>query len=125
MSVALALTSSAAAYLLGLDEAAIRAALDACLATDAEMDEYRAIWSVDEERLREANGEVTPFRFAVGDAVECCLGAGEWQRGVVLKQYHREAAWPSDRWMPYHVQLDDGELIWAPADSNACIRSAS
>ena len=46
-----------------LDTGAIKAALDECLVTDEEMEEYRAIWSVDEERLASQNG---PFRFEVG-----------------------------------------------------------
>ena len=102
-----------------LESERIRAALDACLATDDEMAEYRAIWSVEEERLAAAAG---PFRFDVGEEVECCMGRDQWCRGKVLAHYYREPQWPPERWMPYQVELDDGDLIWSPADVNACIR---
>ena len=105
-----------------LDQEAIARALDGCLATDEEMDEYKAVWSVDEERIRDSFG---PFRFEVGSKVECAMGANEWARGTVVRQFYREPMWPADRWMPYQVELeDDGDLIWAPADSNECIRKA-
>lgn len=103
----------------GLDVDSIKRALDDCLLSDVEMDEYRAIWSIDEQRLSEAKG---PFRFKVGEQVECCLGESEWYRGIVVAHYYREAQWPLDRWMPYQVRLDDSSLIWAPADVDACIR---
>ena len=108
-----------------LDEEAIRKALDSCLATDEEMLQYEAIWSIDESRLADTNGEVTPFRFAVGDKVECCLGEDDWEVGKVVKLYYRDPQWEPERWMPYQIQLDSGDLIFAPADLDACIRSAS
>ena len=183
-----------------LDEAGITAALDECLCTDAELAEYRAVWSAEQDRIDVEHG---PFRFAVGDAVECAMGAGMWQRGKVVAQhgrmvklaapdsgtaghlrlhlwlgapcrlrtarfctpeqscarvgpavppcrrrarphgttshadfaahrpsrYYREPAWPPERWTPYQVELEspegsEGELIWAPADLDACIRAA-
>ena len=52
------------------------------------------------------------------------MGDDEWARGTIVKQYYREAIWTTDRWMPYQVQLESGDLIWAPADAAACIRSA-
>lgn len=109
---------------IGLDVVAIERALDACLADDEEMRLYQAVWSVDEERLRDANGEATPFRFDHGDRVECATGEGVWESGTVLSTYYRQPLWPIDRWMPYEVELDDGDLIWAPADKDVCIRRA-
>ncbi|KAL1521859.1 hypothetical protein AB1Y20_021510 [Prymnesium parvum] len=104
-----------------LDEAKITAALDSCLASDKEMAEYELAWAVEEERIAASAG---PFRFEKGASVECCLGPNMWERGVVVGHYYREAAWPTDRWMPYQVQLESGELIYAPADVEDCIRSA-
>lgn len=106
-----------------LNEEGITAALDECLCTDDELAEYRAVWSAEQDRIDVEHG---PFRFAVGDAVECAMGAGMWQRGKVVAQYYREPQWPPERWTPYQVELDgpEGELIWAPADLDACIRAA-
>jgi len=106
-----------------LDTAAIEQALDSCLVTDDEMSEYEAIWSVDDERIAAQNG---PFRFAIGEAVTCNVGNGTWAKGKVSDHFYREANWPADRWMPYQVLLDgtEGEYIFAPADMDACIRSA-
>ena len=69
-----------------LDEAGITAALDSCLCTDSELAEYRAVWSAEQDRIDVEHG---PFRFAVGDAVECAMGAGMWQRGKVVAQHGR------------------------------------
>ena len=106
---------------MGLDTDAIRTALDTCLADDSEMLRYKALWSVDEERIKDSFG---PFRFDVGARVECCMGEDDWAKGKIVKQFYREPQWPTDRWMPYQVELDDGDVIWAPADLNACIRAA-
>ena len=104
-----------------LDESKLTAALDSCLATDQEMAEYEMVWSVDDERIAADSG---PLRFDKGAAVECCMGGKTWQRGVVVAHYYRDAAWPTDRWMPYRVQLDEsGEHIFAPLDVEHCIRA--
>jgi G3E family GTPase len=105
----------------GLDTAAIEGALNACLLTDSEMDVYRAGWAAEDARRAQESG---PFRFEVGTTVECCMGENFWAKGKIVKQYYREPDWPADRWMPYQVQLDDEQLIWAPADVDDCIRRA-
>lgn len=105
-----------------LDEQAITAALDACLCTDDEMQQYRMVWSAEQDRIEQEHG---PFRFEVGAEVECAMGVGEWKRGVVVAQYHREKQWPPERWTPYLVELEDGQVIWVPADLDACIRAPS
>ena len=107
-----------------LDGRAIGEALDACLLTDAEYDQYQTVWAVEDARIAEGCG---PFRFPVGAAVECCLGEGQWARGTVVQHFYREGTWPPDRWMPYQVRLDgdvDDETIWAPLDVDQCIRKA-
>lgn len=71
-----------------LNEEGITAALDECLCTDDELAEYRAVWSAEQDRIDVEHG---PFRFAVGDAVECAMGAGMWQRGKVVAQCDRTA----------------------------------
>ena len=99
-----------------LDEAAIGAALEACLCTDEEMREYRARWA-------DAYAEPAPFRFELGARVECFGEDGEWSGGTVVAHHYREPEWPLEAWAPYQIQLDDGLLIFAPVDDNRCIRA--
>lgn len=76
-------------------------------------------------------------RFAVGDSVECCVNAdlGLWARGTVVRHFFREAKWPEGRYAPYQIKVESffdettgkehaGAFIWAPEDSDACIRKA-
>ena len=103
-----------------LDEAAITAALDACLCTDDELSQYRAMWEPYEAELA---AEAGPFRFDIGARVQCAMADGEWIGGTVIAHYYREPEWPAEQWCPYQVELDDETLIWAPADLDACIRA--
>ena len=77
------------------------------------------------------------LRFAVGDSVECCVNAdlGLWARGTVVRHFFREAKWPEGRYAPYQIKVEsffdettgkehEGAFIWAPEDSDACIRKA-
>lgn len=47
------------------------------------------------------------LRFRVGDYVECMMGEDQWGTGRIVKLYHREPGWPSDRpAAPYQIKLD-------------------
>ena len=63
-----------------------------------------------------------PFRFDVS-ARAVRMGEGRWADGSVVAHYYREPEWGAERWCPYQVELDDGSLIWAPADLDVCIRA--
>ena len=103
-----------------LDTAAIEAALDECLCTDEEMDAYRRMWKDEVAQLQDDFG---PFRFDVGQKVKCNLGPETWGSGTIVKQYYRDPQWPPERWCPYQVELEDGDLIFAPVDVDECIRA--
>ena len=61
------------------------------------------------------------LRFGVGDRVEC--NAGSWMAGSVVALWYSEPGWPTSRVAPYQVELDDGRLIYAPADAERLIRA--
>merc|ERR1719252_401275 len=63
------------------------------------------------------------LRFAVGDAVECRTSAG-WSKGKVVALMYRDEFMPEGVIAPYQVQLDKGDLIYAPADDDQLIRKA-
>jgi G3E family GTPase len=65
----------------------------------------------------------TKLRFALGDAVECRTSAG-WSKGKVVALMYRDEFMPEGVIAPYQVQLDAGDLIYAPADDNQLIRKA-
>jgi len=60
------------------------------------------------------------LRFKAGDKV--MVKVGTWERGVVVKQWYRELAWPTGRYVPYMVMLEDESCVWAPRDSDVFIR---
>lgn len=61
------------------------------------------------------------LRFDVGTRVEC--NCGEWQPGTVVAHWWRDPGWPKDKVAaPYQIKLDYGPTIFAPADSDQCIR---
>lgn len=70
------------------------------------------------------------LRFSVSDRVECWWQPegnqpGQWLLGVVIQLWWRQPDWPEGRSMPYQVRLEDGSLIYAPRDSDGCIREAA
>ena len=71
-----------------------------------------------------------PLRWSVGDRVECWwrqskADEGCWVAGTVVSHWWRHAEWPEAQVAPYQVQLDDGRLIYAPADDDQLIRAQS
>lgn len=73
------------------------------------------------------------LRFKLGDVIMACLAPDVWARGEVVAHHYREPNWPAgQRAVPYQIRLldekaDDGTavLIWAPEDSDACVRALS
>ena len=64
--------------------------------------------------------EGVEHRFAPGSPVWVCLGKTQWVKARVadLQKETQEGV------MPYEVKLADGSHMWAPVDSDACIRKA-
>ena len=62
------------------------------------------------------------LRFQVGSRVECNTGGGSWSPGRVVALMYRDDGMPSGMVAPYQVQLDNGDLIYAPADEAEVIR---
>jgi hypothetical protein len=63
------------------------------------------------------------LRFAVGDRVRCKVSATRWRKGCIAQLFYRGAGWPEGRFAPYQIQLDSGELVFAPADSEELVRA--
>lgn len=70
----------------------------------------------------EAPAGQVELRFGEATRVECCVGRDEWLAGAVVKLWYREPGFPPGFFAPYQVHLDDGRLIFAPEDSERCIR---
>ena len=74
-----------------------------------------------EDELRDAGAVLrcreTPLRFKVGSRVKCCVDEGRWASGTVIKLW-----WWQGFYAPYQVELDEGRLVFAPEDSDRCIR---
>lgn len=62
------------------------------------------------------------LRFKIGTRIECCVGRAEWLAGTIVSLWYSEPGFPSSFLAPYQVKLEDGRLIFAPEDSNRCIR---
>ena len=68
------------------------------------------------------------LRFPVGTRVECCISKGPdgWVPGEVVMHWYRAASWPTGQFAPYQIKLEEsGNLIFAPQDSDHCIRASS
>ncbi|MEE2786684.1 MAG: hypothetical protein VX589_05040 [Myxococcota bacterium] len=68
----------------------------------------------------------SPFRFNIGTAVMCNLGAGGWQLGRIIALHYREPHWPAETVAPYQVMLEaDHGLIYVPEDDERYCRAAT
>ncbi len=68
--------------------------------------------------------EIQALRFKVGDRVEANAADGGWKTGKIVELMYRSDFMPQGFVAPYQIQLEDGTLIYAPADDNACVREA-
>ena len=89
-----------------LDHDGLRSGFEDCLANEANYDKLKK-----------------SFRFTIGDAVECNTGDG-WVRGTVVDLLYREEGMHPSFLVPYQVKLDDGGLIYCPADQDTCVGRA-
>ena len=64
-----------------------------------------------------------PLRFALGDRVRCRTGARSWDAGLIVALEYRENDWPAEIHVPYQIELDNGQLIFAPQDDDHLIRA--
>eukprot|EP00619_Florenciella_sp_RCC1007_P014144 CAMPEP_0205910272 /NCGR_PEP_ID=MMETSP1325-20131115/4342_1 /ASSEMBLY_ACC=CAM_ASM_000708 /TAXON_ID=236786 /ORGANISM="Florenciella sp., Strain RCC1007" /LENGTH=430 /DNA_ID=CAMNT_0053276615 /DNA_START=73 /DNA_END=1365 /DNA_ORIENTATION=+ len=66
---------------------------------------------------------IKQLRFQLGDLVECNTGGPVWSKGSIVKHFYRGEDWPPGETAPYQIQLENGDLIYAPADDNRVIRA--
>lgn len=67
------------------------------------------------------------LRFKVGDRVECSLPSGYFP-GTIIQTWYRgegESIFEDGHKVPYQIQLDMGDKIYAPLDNDLCIRKSS
>ena len=62
------------------------------------------------------DGVEKQLRFKVGDRIIANTEDGT-EAGVIIVLHYRYHGWPKLIVAPYQIQLDDGTLIFAPADS--------
>ena len=95
----------------GLDGAALRHGLAACVASPAA-----------------TQRKLDALRFAVGDAVECLTQSG-WCNATVVERLWRDDGMPPGVVAPYQLRLDDGgggdRRIFAPEDSKDVVRATA
>ncbi len=79
-----------------------------------------------ENELRDARAVLhareTPLRFKVGSRVKCCVDEGRWASGTVIELWYTEDSFAQGFYAPYQVELDEGRLVFAPEDSDGCVR---
>ena len=66
---------------------------------------------------------VTKLRFTVGDRVQCNTG-DTWELATVVDLMYQEASMAHEEFAPYQLKLDNGLLIYAPSDSDGCVKKA-
>ena len=62
------------------------------------------------------------LRFCVGDRVECSCNGGNLPGTIIKTWYGGESLFEDGHTVPYQVQLDRGDIIFAPMDIDICIR---
>ena len=70
----------------------------------------------------------TELRFKVGDRVKCnysVANKAKWCPGTVVELWYRESDWEPEDFVPYSIKLDNGEMIFAPDDTDQYIRPES
>ena len=68
---------------------------------------------------------MTSCGLRLGSRVECCVGKDHWEPGTVVALWYTEEGFPPGFYAPYQVELDMGNLIFAPDDSDRCIRESA
>ena len=81
--------------------------------------EFLACLSTPEAREK----RLKALRFAIGDKVKCNLGSS-WGAGKVVALMYREDTMPPGMVAPYQVELDSGDVIFAPSDDDSVVRKA-
>ena len=66
--------------------------------------------------------DTVSLRFAVGARVYCSYIGGRWAPGRVVTLHYHEDDFDPGYFVPYQVQLDNGECVFAPEDSDTYIR---
>jgi len=59
-----------------------------------------------------------PLRFKIGQRVKAHYGEQGWLPGRVVKVWEQQ---PNGSRAPYVIRLDDGQIVMAPQDSDACV----
>ena len=104
-----------------LDEVPAEAVTGAASGTEADAGRHTDEGEHDDEREDEDDAPA-PLRFAVGDRVRCRISRFEWAPGRVASLRFREPSWPVGVAVPYLVQLEVGDLIFAPEDNAKVIQ---
>lgn len=67
------------------------------------------------------DGAQKELRFPIGTRVECNVGA--WRSGTIVGHWWRDSNWPAGKVVPYQIKIDNGPTIFAPQDTDRCIRA--
>ncbi len=84
-------------------------------------EEFTSCLCTEEENAKRRNR----LRFKIGDRVECNTGTRTWPKGEVVDLMYHDDSMEAGMVAPYQVQLDNGNLIYAPADEPNVIRQCS
>jgi hypothetical protein len=72
---------------------------------------------------------IPQLRFKVGQRVLCRICSDPymgWAYGRVIRLWYQEPSWIEENvFAPYQIELDDGEKIYAPSDTNQVIVKAA